>query len=139
MLGLDFIRANRAAVEKAIADKVVTLDLDNLLSLDGDVRALKTEIEALRAERNAISARFKNAAPEERAELGRQAKEVGARAGELENDLAEKQGLLIELQMRIPTFRGTALRLGPTRASTPSSARKARRRNSASRRSTMLR
>ena len=28
MLGLDFIRANRAAVEKAIADKAVTLDLD---------------------------------------------------------------------------------------------------------------
>ena len=113
MLGLDFIRANRAAVEKAIADKAVTLDLDNLLSLDGEVRALKTEIEALRAERNAISARFKNVAPEERAELAKQAKEAGARAGELESDLADKQGLLTELQMRIPNIPWDGAPVGP--------------------------
>ena len=113
MLGLDFIRANRAAVEKAIADKAVTIDLDNLLSLDGEVRALKTEIEALRAERNAISAGFKSAAPEERAELGRKAKEAGARAGELENDLAEKQALLTELQMRVPNIPWDGAPVGP--------------------------
>jgi seryl-tRNA synthetase len=113
MLGLDFIRANRAMVEKAIADKDVTLDLDNLLSLDADVRALKTEIEALRAERNAISARFKSVPPEERAELGRQAKEAGARAGELENALAEKQALLSELQMRVPNIPWEGAPIGP--------------------------
>ena len=113
MLGLDFIKANRAAVEKAIADKTVTIDLDNLLSLDGDVRALKTEIEALRAERNAISAGFKSAAPEERAELGRKAKEAGARAGELENDLAEKQALLTQLQMRVPNIPWDGAPIGP--------------------------
>jgi seryl-tRNA synthetase len=113
MLGLDFIRANRAAVEKAIADKAVTLDLEELLSLDGDVRALKTEIEALRAERNAISARFKGVAPEERAELGRQAKKAGARAGELESALADKQGLLTELQMRVPNIPWIGAPIGP--------------------------
>ena len=113
MLGLDFIRANRAAVEKAIADKAVTLDLDRLLTLDAEVRSLKTEIEALRAERNAISARFKSVAPEERAELGKQAKEAGARAGELENDLAEKQGLLTELQMRVPNIPWEGAPIGP--------------------------
>ena len=59
MLGLDFIRAERASVEKAIEAKGIELDVDDLLSLDGDVRRLKTEIEALRAERNAISARFR--------------------------------------------------------------------------------
>ena len=113
MLGLDFIRANRAVVEKAIADKGVTLDLDNLLSLDSEVRALKTEIEALRAERNAISARFKSVPPEERAELGRRAKEAGARAGELENALAEKQALLTELQMRVPNIPSEGAPVGP--------------------------
>jgi seryl-tRNA synthetase len=113
MLGLDFIRANRAAVDKAIADKAVALDLDRLLTLDAEVRSLKTEIEALRAERNAISARFKSVAPEERAELGKQAKEAGARAGELENDLAEKQGLLTELQMRVPNIPWEGAPIGP--------------------------
>ena len=49
MLGLDFIRAERASVEKAIAAKGVELNVDELLALDGEVRGLKTEIEALRA------------------------------------------------------------------------------------------
>jgi seryl-tRNA synthetase len=113
MLGLDFIRAERASVEKAIEAKGVELDVDDLLSLDGDVRRLKTEIEALRAERNAISARFKDVAPDERAELGRQAKEAGARAGELENDLAEKQGVLTQLLMRVPNIPWEGAPIGP--------------------------
>jgi seryl-tRNA synthetase len=113
MLGLDFIRAERAAVEKATEAKGVQLNVDELLSLDGDVRRLKTEIEALRAERNAISARFKSVAPEERAELGRQAKEAGARAGELENDLAEKQGTLTQLLMRVPNIPWEGAPVGP--------------------------
>ena len=113
MLALDFIKANRATVERAIRDKGVALDLDALLALDGEVRALKTEIEALRAERNAISARFKSVPPEERAELGRRAKEAGARAGELENALAEKQALLTELQMRVPNIPWEGAPIGP--------------------------
>ena len=113
MLGLDFIRAERAAVEKAIEVKGVDVSVDGILSLDSEVRALKTEIEALRAERNAISARFKSVAPEERAELGRQAKEAGARAGELENDLAEKQGVLTTLLMRIPNIPWDGAPVGP--------------------------
>ena len=113
MLGLDFIRANRAAVEKAIADKAVTLDVGELLSLDGEVRSLKTEIEALRAERNAISARFKDVAPDERAALGAQAKEAGARAGQLETELGEKQATLTGLQMRVPNIPWAGAPIGP--------------------------
>jgi len=76
MLALDFVKNNRETVERAIRDKGVDLNLDDLLALDSAVRALKTEIEALRAERNAISAQFPKAAPEEKAELGRKAKEM---------------------------------------------------------------
>jgi seryl-tRNA synthetase len=113
MLGLDFIRAERAAVEKAIEAKGVDVNVDGILSLDSEARALKTEIEALRAERNAISARFKSVAPEERAELSKQAKEAGARAGELENDLAEKQGVLTTLLMRVPNIPWDGAPVGP--------------------------
>jgi seryl-tRNA synthetase len=113
MLGLDFIRAERSAVEKAIEVKGVDIKVDDLLSLDSEVRALKTEIEALRAERNAISARFKSVAPEQRSELGRQAKEAGARAGELENDLAEKQGVLTGLLMQVPNIPWDGAPVGP--------------------------
>jgi seryl-tRNA synthetase len=113
MLGLDFIRAERATVEKAIEAKAVTVDLDELLSLDADVRRLKTEIEALRAERNAISARFKSVAPEERAELGKQAKEAGSRAGELETALSEKENALKGLLMRVPNIPWDGAPVGP--------------------------
>ena len=61
MLALDFIKANRETVERAIRDKGVDLDLDALLALDGEVRAAKTDVDRLRAERNAVSARFKDA------------------------------------------------------------------------------
>jgi seryl-tRNA synthetase len=113
MLGLDFIRANREAVERAAGLKNVELDVDALLALDSDVRSLKTEIDALRAERNAISGRFKDAKPEEKAELGRKAREAGARAGELEAQLGEKQAALNALLMRVPNIPWDGAPVGP--------------------------
>lgn len=113
MLGLDFIKANRETVERAIRDKGVELDLGAVLALDTQVRALKTEIEALRAERNAISARFPKAAPDEKAELGRKAKEAGARASELENDLAAKEGELTGLMLKLPGIPYEGAPVGP--------------------------
>jgi seryl-tRNA synthetase len=113
MLAMDFIKANRETVEKAIRDKGVGLDLDALLALDAEVRALKTEIEALRAERNAISAQFPKAPPEEKAELGRKAKEAGSRAGELEEQLAGKDADLNALMMLLPGIPWDGAPVGP--------------------------
>ena len=45
MLSPAFIRENIDAVRKAIADKNVSLDLDQLLLLDGEVKGLKTRID----------------------------------------------------------------------------------------------
>src|SRR3954453_20947620 len=113
MLALDFVKANRATVERAIRDKGVALDLDALLELDAEVRAGKTEIERLRAERNAVSARFKDATPEEKAELGRQAKEAGARASALENELTVKEAELKALMLRLPGIPYEGAPVGP--------------------------
>jgi seryl-tRNA synthetase len=113
MLGIDFIKANREAVERAIEVKGVKLDLGAILSLDSEVRALKTEIDLARAERNAISARFKDAKPEEKAELGRKAKEAGARASELEGSLGEKQEALRSLLLLVPNIPYDGAPVGP--------------------------
>jgi seryl-tRNA synthetase len=113
MLGIDFIKANREAVERAVAVKGVDLEVGAILTLDSDVRALKTEIDQLRAERNAISARFKDSAPEEKAELGKKAKEAGARASELENGLAEKEDALRALMLRVPNIPYDGAPVGP--------------------------
>ena len=117
MLGLDFIKANRDTVERAIRDKGVDLDLDALLALDNEVRALKTEIDQLRAERNAVSARFKDATPEEKAELGRQAKEAGARAASLEGGLAAKDSELHGLMLKLPGIPYEGAPVGPDESS----------------------
>jgi seryl-tRNA synthetase len=113
MLALDFVKANREAVERAIRDKGVVLDLAELLNLDAEVRGLKTEIDGLRAERNAVSAKFKDATPEEKAELGRQAKEAGARASQLEGDLADKDAALKALMLKLPGIPYEGAPVGP--------------------------
>jgi seryl-tRNA synthetase len=113
MLGLDFVKANREAVERAIRDKGVDVDLDALLALDAETRVAKTEIDRLRTERNAISARFKDAAPEQKAELGRQAKAAGAQASALETGLADKEAKLKALQLKLPGIPYEGAPVGP--------------------------
>jgi seryl-tRNA synthetase len=113
MLALDFVKANRETVERAIRDKGVELDLGTLLTLDAEVRVAKTEIERLRAERNAISAQFPKASPEEKAELGRQAKEAGARASALEGDLSSKEAELKALMLKLPGIPYERAPVGP--------------------------
>ena len=117
MLGVDFIKANREAVEQAVASKNVGLDLGEILALDEEVRGLKTEIERLRAERNAVSARFKDASAKEKAELGRTAKEAGARASGLEAQLGEKQEALRSLLLLVPNIPWDGAPVGPDESS----------------------
>ena len=113
MLAMDFIKSNRADVERAIRDKGVDVDLDALLALDGEARALKTEIDNLRASRNAISARFKDARPEEKAALGAEAKAAGAKASELEEQLGGKQEALNGLMLKLPGIPWEGAPVGP--------------------------
>jgi seryl-tRNA synthetase len=113
MLSLQFIRENPDAVRKAIADKGVRVDVDALLALDAEVRAMKTEVDDLRRQRNEISAGFKSAAPEERPALGARAKEMGARSAEVEARLAEKGAELDALMLRLPGIPWEGAPVGP--------------------------
>jgi seryl-tRNA synthetase len=113
MLALDFVRANRDMVERAIRDKAVDLDLGVLLELDAAVRAARVQIEQLRAERNAISAQFPKASPEEKAQLGRKAKEAGARASALEAEIGDKEAELQALMLRLPGIPYAGAPVGP--------------------------
>ena len=113
MLSLGFIRENPDTVRKAIADKNVTLDLDDLLSLDGAVRTLKARVDELRRQRNEISEGFRTAAPEERPALGTRAKTIGAEIGEVEGALAEQQEALDALLLRVPNIAWPGSPVGP--------------------------
>ena len=113
MLSMDQIKSNRGDVERAIRDKGVGVDLDALLALEAEVRGAKTAIEGLRAWRNAISARFKDASPEERAALGAEAKAAGAQASELEGGLADKEAALKAMMLRLPGIPWEGAPVGP--------------------------
>jgi seryl-tRNA synthetase len=113
MLALDFIRDNLNLVEKAIKNKGISLDLDALIATASEVRHLRTQIDQLRAERNSISASFKDAPPEERAALGAKAKEAGAKAGEYEKRLAEQEAALKVMLLRVPNIPFEGAPIGP--------------------------
>nr|WP_294846793.1 serine--tRNA ligase [uncultured Sphingomonas sp.] len=113
MLSIDFIKSNRADVERAIRDKGVHVDLDTLLALDTESRALKTEIDTLRAHRNAISAKFKDASPEEKATLGAEAKAAGAKASELEGALDIKSAAIRDIMLKMPGIPWEGAPVGP--------------------------
>jgi seryl-tRNA synthetase len=117
MLSLQFIRDNPDAVVRAIEAKNVKLDLPRLLELDASVRAAKMEVDELRRQRNEISAGFKSAAPEERAALGARAKEMGARAAEVERGLAESQAELDAIMLRLPGIPWDGAPVGPDESS----------------------
>ena len=117
MLSLPFIREHPDVVRTAIVQKNVALDLDALLALDGEVRALKTRVDGLRGERNAISDGFKSAAPEDRPALGAKAKAIGAQIGEAEAALGEKQAGLDALLLRVPNIPWEGAPIGPDESS----------------------
>ena len=113
MPSLPFIRDNIDAVRAAIAAKGVALDFDALLALDREVREIKTRIDALRGERNAISESFRTAAPEDKPALGARSKAVGAEIGALEAALGEKQAALDALLLRVPNIPWEGAPVGP--------------------------
>ncbi|HEX8216735.1 MAG TPA: serine--tRNA ligase [Allosphingosinicella sp.] len=113
MLSLQFIREFPETVRRAAADKNAPLDLDRLLALDGEVRALKTRVDELRRQRNEISAGFKSADPAERPALGQRAKALGAESGETEDALALKQAELDALMLRVPGIPWEGAPVGP--------------------------
>jgi len=55
MLDIAFIRNNPEVVKEGVRKKRMKVDIDEILSIDTDIRFLKTEVETLRADRNRIS------------------------------------------------------------------------------------
>ncbi len=117
MLSLQYIRDNTESVRKAIADKNVTLDLEALLAIDGEVRGMKSRVDELRRKRNEISDGFKTAAQDERPALGQRAKAIGAEISQIEGELGEKSDLLNSLMLRLPGIPWEGAPVGPDESS----------------------
>lgn len=100
MLDINFIRANRQKVEDAIHNKVYDIDLDEILRLDDERKELSREIDALRQERNQISAQMKGGKPDPK--LIEQGKELKAKLAEKEPKLSEIEQDFITKLKQVP-------------------------------------
>ena len=83
MLDMDFIVQNPDAVRHAIEVKNVGLDLEEVLRMHDDVKALLAEIEELRHDRNVLSKQAGKADPSEREKLIEHSRGVGAKLKEM--------------------------------------------------------
>ena len=87
MLDINFIRNNKELVEHSIKEKMYkNINLDEILILDDQRKALLQQVEALRKERNDNTAKMKNGKPSD--ELIAKGKEIKEKLSTLEADLS---------------------------------------------------
>jgi seryl-tRNA synthetase len=103
---MEFLVQNPDVVRYAIDVKGVDLDLDQLLALHSEGKALLGRIEELRHERNVVSKQTASAAADERAALIARSRQVGGALKELEPALREQQERLRELLLLVPNIPG---------------------------------
>jgi seryl-tRNA synthetase len=106
MLDLNLIRENPEIVRKSLADRQMDAGpVDVILSLDSDRRALLTEVEKLKAERNTVSKEISQikdpAARQQKIDAMRQ---VGDKISELDETVRKVEENLQSLVMIIPNL-----------------------------------
>jgi seryl-tRNA synthetase len=114
MLDINLIREKPEMVKAAMADLNAEAPIEQILTLDTRRRELLTEVEALRAERNAVSkeiGRMKD--KETRQAKIEQMRVVGDRIGEIEQDLSAVESDLYEAILQVPNLPGPGVPVGP--------------------------
>ena len=102
MLDIKLIRENPKVVKEAAKNKNVEVNIDRLLSIDGEVLKLKQELDELRARRNQNADGMKGAKPsEDQIKLGKELKEETT---ELEVKLKPLEEEWQELMYKVPNI-----------------------------------
>ena len=103
MLDIKFIRENKEKLKKAITEKKIALDLDELLDLDKERVKLMQEVEDLSAQKNELNDKMKdeNALKEDLIGTGKKIKDKIAL---LEPKLKEVKEKFDELMVLVPTI-----------------------------------
>jgi seryl-tRNA synthetase len=116
MLDIRFIRENKDVVIAATKKKRVNVDIEALITLDDQRRALMAATEAKRAEQNAASAKIATAAPEEKAALLATMKQVKADGEKAEAELKELLKNWQEMMLKVPNIPDISVPEGDTDA-----------------------
>ncbi len=91
MLDLKFVRENVDSVKKAIQQKRVNLNLDDLLQVDQQVLDLKRKLQALNEEKNAIAKLVPKATPAERPALIERGRGVSQEISKMDPEVVAKE------------------------------------------------
>lgn len=102
MLDINFIRANQDLVKHSAAAKGYQVDLESVLSLDDQRKALLKDVDSLRQTRNQIAEQTKSSKPTP--ELIAQGKEIKQKLADLEPKLTEIEQNLTNQLKTIPNI-----------------------------------
>ena len=102
MLDIQYIRENHKKVKQAASNKNVSVDIDELLTLDQKRRELLQEIEKLRKARNETAAQMKNGIPAP--ELIAEGRRIKQTLTELETVLGPIDDSFMELLKQVPNM-----------------------------------
>jgi len=116
VLDLKFIRAHADEVKAGARKKRVDCDVDGLLRLDEERRALGTKVDGLRARQKSAGKEMGKATPEQRERILEEQKKLKTELQEDEQALARIEKALTELQLRIPNVPAAAVPEGKTDA-----------------------
>lgn len=113
MLDINLIREKPEIVRAALRDLNTEAPLDEILALDIQRRDLLTEVEALRAERNAVSKEIgRSKDPDERQAKIEQMRAVGDRINALEATLKTVEDDLYQAMLQMPNLPGPGVPAG---------------------------
>jgi seryl-tRNA synthetase len=102
MIDMKYFREHSAEIVQSAANKGVTIDAAEILTLDETVRTQLQAVEAAKAKKNAASALIAKATPEERAKLIEEMRAFDKESADVANNFTEQQTKLEYLLRRIP-------------------------------------
>ena len=125
MLDIRFVRENAATVRERLEARVSgdETKIDELLALDERRRALLTEVEALKSQRNRVSkeigALMAQKKPEEAEARKAETRQIGDRIAELDKGVAEVENAREDIQLRIPNVPHESVTVGKSAEENP--------------------
>jgi seryl-tRNA synthetase len=114
MLDIGLIREKPDMVKAAMTDLNTSAPIDEILALDAQRRQLLNEVEALRAERNAVSKEIGRTKDQQARQAKiEQMRTVGDRITELDVDLNSVEARLNDALLQVPNLPGPGVPVGP--------------------------
>lgn len=116
MLDISFIRNNPGIIKKAVSDKLMHTDIDELLELDLLLRELTQQTDALRAEKNSLSKKTPTLADPEKANAIQRAKAIRDDLDLLDQKLADTRNRFEAIMLLVPSVPASEVQVGKDEA-----------------------